>query len=211
MHHLSAAAGGIEPCERQDNESGPAYEAFVRYRDQGRDRSVRRVAQESNKDPSLIGRWSSTHDWVRRVSAYDRHLDARRREAREDAILEMERRQATQLAAAAQALTQPVRAFLERIQRVRDEGEDPFASLSLSELQRMAIASVRHLPSIVAAERLVAGLSTQSVSPDASASVEEARRRAERMSRSEIEDYLLGVDDGSRKFLRGLVDAGDSA
>ena len=92
---------------------------------------------------------------------------------------------------------------------MHDHGEDPFATLSISELHRMLVTSVRHLPSTVAAERLVAGLSTGNLSPDAPATVVEARRRAEQMSRSELEAYLVGsgVDDHRRQeFPRGLDD-----
>jgi hypothetical protein len=199
----------IEPWERQDDESAPAFEAFALYRDQGRDRSVRAVGRSLGKSGALIERWSSEKDWVRRAAAYDRHLDARRREDREQQLLDIGRRQAMQLEAAAQALTQPVRAFLERISQHRDAGHEPFSGMSISELHHLAVTSLRHLPSIVAAERLVAGLSTHSLSSDASASVADARRRAEMMSRSELETYLLGVDDGRRELLRGTMD--DSA
>jgi len=47
------------------------------------------------------------------------------------------------------------------------------------------------------------------LSPDSPTMVEEARERAARMSRGELEDYLLGVDDGRRReFLRGTLDDG---
>jgi hypothetical protein len=48
------------------------------------------------------------------------------------------------------------------------------------------------------------------IDPDASVSVGEARRRADAMSRDELETYLLGVDDGRRELLReaGLADDG---
>lgn len=196
--------GYAEAWERREEETEPAWEAFHAYRDQGPPRSLARLAGELGKSRQHMEQLSATHGWVRRVAAYDRYLDAQRRAERERAILEMERRQATQLAAAAAALSQPIQAFLERIHRVREEGGDPFASMSIGELGRMAASSIRHLSSVVEAQRLVAGLSTENVQPDAPATVQEARRRAEAMSRGELEDYLLGVDDGRREFLREL-------
>ena len=84
--------------------------------------------------------------------------------------------------------------------------------MSTAELGRLALLSTRHLPAIVEAERLVAGLSTVNIDPDAPASLGEARRRAEAMTRDELETYLLGVDDGRRELLReaGLDDDGRS-
>lgn len=188
-------AANPDPWERQPNETPQAYEGFATYRDQGRDRSVRRAAQALDKSVTVIGEWSSLHGWVRRVAAYDRHLDEQRRRTREDAILDMERRHATQLAGAAGALVQPIQAFLQRIQVDRAAGIDPFKDLTTAQLARLAQMSVRHLGSVVEAERLVAGLSTESHA-DAPATHEAARLAAERMGRSELEDYLLGVDDG---------------
>jgi hypothetical protein len=57
--------------QRRDTESNPAYEAFRAYM---RIRSCSKVSQELGKSTTLITRWSSEHDWVERVTAYDRHL-----------------------------------------------------------------------------------------------------------------------------------------
>lgn len=61
----------LAPWDRQPGETSKAYEAFVTYRDQGADRNVRRVAEELDKSNTLIGRWSSQHDWVSRAAAWD--------------------------------------------------------------------------------------------------------------------------------------------
>jgi hypothetical protein len=188
--------------ERRDDETDPAWGAFRQYRDQPQPRSLARLALELGKSRQLFEGWSARHEWTRRVAAYDRYLDARRRQEREDEILAMERRHEAQLKAGSSALTQPIRAYLQRVAELRGEGEEPFAELSLAELHRLAMGAIRHLSSVVAAERLVAGLSTEAHSSDALASVEEARRRADAMSRSEIETFLLGVDDGRREMLR---------
>lgn len=63
------------PWTRRDNESAPAYEAFRIYLNMGAERSITEVAQEVDKARQVIGRWSSEHDWVERVRAYDRHME----------------------------------------------------------------------------------------------------------------------------------------
>lgn len=56
---------------RGDTESNPAYEAFRAYM---RVRSTSKVASELSKSETLIKRWSSEHDWVDRITAYDSYL-----------------------------------------------------------------------------------------------------------------------------------------
>ncbi|GAA3172158.1 hypothetical protein [Nonomuraea salmonea] len=65
-----------QPWDRQARESGPAYEAFLVYRDQPMgSRSYRDVAKQLSKSVTIIGRWGSAHGWPARVAAYDRHLE----------------------------------------------------------------------------------------------------------------------------------------
>jgi hypothetical protein len=76
------------PWERQPEESDPAWEAFVIYRDMlviehdgaisGR-RSIREVARREGKAASLMDKWSVRHKWRLRVEAYDADLDRDRR------------------------------------------------------------------------------------------------------------------------------------
>ena len=63
------------PWEIQLDETGKAFDAFRLYRDQGPQRSTRQVALTLGKSGALINRWSSQHQWVRRVALWDRHLD----------------------------------------------------------------------------------------------------------------------------------------
>lgn len=74
--------------EQQPGESAKAFKAFSLYRDMGIERSVRKVAQRLNKSLTLIGRWSSAHNWPERVRAYDRDLD---RQAHAQAVREVRR------------------------------------------------------------------------------------------------------------------------
>ena len=76
-----------EPWERQPGESAPAFSAFAAYRDMT-DRSLRAVGQKLGKCRALMERWSAAWDWVDRVSAWDGHRDALRRDetTRQDAL-----------------------------------------------------------------------------------------------------------------------------
>ena len=67
-----------EPWDRQLDESPPAFDAFVVYRDQkmtlGR-RSQRQVAVRVGKHRRNIEKWAQRHAWVKRSLAWDDHLD----------------------------------------------------------------------------------------------------------------------------------------
>ena len=56
---------------RRTGETNPAYEAFRTYM---RVRSTSKVALELSKSDTLIKRWSSEHEWVSRIAAYDNYL-----------------------------------------------------------------------------------------------------------------------------------------
>lgn len=90
--------------ERRTGESARAYAAFCVYRDLGAARSLNlaygewRRAQGGSGDPAKAAgywaEWSSGHEWVARAAAYDGHLEALRRAAREDALRRLEERRA---------------------------------------------------------------------------------------------------------------------
>jgi hypothetical protein len=82
------------PWERQFNESGKAFEAFVAYRDIGKTRSLVKVARELGKSAELMGRWSGKWDWVERVGAWVDEQDRESREAQSKAVLKMNERHA---------------------------------------------------------------------------------------------------------------------
>ena len=83
-----------EPWERQLNESTQAFEAFARYRDMGASRSTSKVSRQLCKSRTLITRWSSEHDWVKRVAAWDAEKDRAARETQINDIIEMRKRHA---------------------------------------------------------------------------------------------------------------------
>ena len=78
--------------ERQDGESGKAYEAFSVYRDMGAARSVSAVARQLRKSRALIDRWKRQWDWEERARAYDRELERAAYEEAVKAMREMSRR-----------------------------------------------------------------------------------------------------------------------
>ncbi|KAB2328944.1 hypothetical protein F7731_23615 [Cytobacillus depressus] len=65
----------LAPYERREGESAKAFEAFVKYRNMGIERSLTKVSQELGKSTTLLSRWSSQWDWVERVKAYDMEMD----------------------------------------------------------------------------------------------------------------------------------------
>lgn len=83
-----------EPWERQLNESPQAFEAFAAYRDMGASRSLAKVSRVLCKSKALMERWSTDHDWVKRVAAWDAEKDRVARETQINDIVEMRKRHA---------------------------------------------------------------------------------------------------------------------
>lgn len=93
-----------EPWERQHGESKKHYDQFIRFRDQPRPRSLRRVAEQLRMHPVSIRRTAAANGWQDRAIAWDNHLDtvyvaeiheARRRAAREDMAILAKMRELT--------------------------------------------------------------------------------------------------------------------
>jgi hypothetical protein len=83
---LIVTAELLDPWSQQPPESSRAFVAFTIYRDLGECRSHAEVGRQSGKNKTLIHRWSSEHDWVARVRAWDRHQDRIAQQEREHAI-----------------------------------------------------------------------------------------------------------------------------
>lgn len=62
------------PWTRREKESSPAYDAFRIYLFQGKDRSIRKAAEEAGRAESLFKRWNATHSWLDRARAYDSYM-----------------------------------------------------------------------------------------------------------------------------------------
>lgn len=82
-----------KPWERLPEESTEAFEAFKEYRDMGAERSLAKVGQSLGKSTALMERWSSTHDWVKRVTAWDDEVE---REASKKLLKEIAQMRARQ-------------------------------------------------------------------------------------------------------------------
>jgi hypothetical protein len=106
--------------DRFKNESDPAWEAFVAYRDLGTSRSLAVTAKALGKSVALMERWSRTNSWVTRVRAYDAECDRHKTAGEFAAIEEMRNRQIA-LACDMQNL---VAAELEKIMRFSTEQPD---------------------------------------------------------------------------------------
>jgi hypothetical protein len=96
------------PWERQPGETKKSWEAFAIYRDMLSDRTLRKTAQQLNKNLTTIADWSKKFEWVSRVEKYDSYLDKETRKKREKEIVDMKDRHAklatAMLAKAAKAL-----------------------------------------------------------------------------------------------------------
>lgn len=84
---------------RLPGESIKAWSAFTFYRDLGLERSIDLAWRKANKRkrgeaPGRWEFWSRTFRWVERAAAYELHLDAQRREAREKRLVALAERRA---------------------------------------------------------------------------------------------------------------------
>lgn len=82
----------IEQWQRQEDETSPAFEAFVEYRDMHA-RSTRKVAEALDKELSQISGWSVRHRWVKRCQLWDNELDRRVTNGLAAELLTMKRQQ----------------------------------------------------------------------------------------------------------------------
>ena len=81
-----------KPWERLEKETDPAWQAFCAYRDLGPNRSTAKAARLVGKSKKLMDGWSSKHEWVRRVRAWEDLIDKQKREAQLDEVGKMQRR-----------------------------------------------------------------------------------------------------------------------
>lgn len=70
---MAGVAAEPKPWEQMPGESGPAYAAFVPYRDLGAERSFVGAARLAGRHESLTRRWATRHRWRERAWAWDLH------------------------------------------------------------------------------------------------------------------------------------------
>ena len=107
----------IRPWDRQAGESSKAYEAFVTYRDEGFDRTLRSVGETLGKSHAVLSRWSSAWDWVARAAAWDSMPGRKTEEAYAD--------MARDIAAQHRELSDKLMKRLSRNLELMPEGTDP--------------------------------------------------------------------------------------
>ncbi len=182
------------PWDRLPGESQPAYKAFLAYRDAGGCRSVRSLARQVGKSRSLLFRWSSRHRWTARAQAWDmaRDFAAEDREREDHECRLAHLRRAIEKALLGHCV--PGIAMEERF------SEDPnlFEALDVKTHYELALKGAASLPRLIRAEREFIDLRASGdgslVDPRVA-----ARAKAEKMSREEAEEYLLGKLDPRRK------------
>lgn len=188
------------PFERRENESEEAFEAFAAYRDMGDKRSLAIVAQQLHKSKTLMGRWSSDHEWQKRCYAYDSWCAEQRREALRAEHVERGRKQAEALDAAIKVLAEPALQVAKMIEEERMTVSDEVpAHLLLSLVERTS----KVLPSLIQASRLVNGMSTANLDVHSNGTGDVAGK-----SNDEIDAFLLGVDEGTTQ--QGELEQGDA-
>ena len=94
----TASLAPIDIWEKQPDETGKAYGAFLYYMKLPPDiRSIQRAIKEKNGAVTsstirLWSKWSSQHSWVHRASSWDYEQERQRALARNKAIIDMEDR-----------------------------------------------------------------------------------------------------------------------
>ncbi len=87
------------PWTRQPCDTNTRWASFLRYRDAVPPRSIRRQSIETGQAISTLQKWSTDYGWPERAAAYDRHVDAARTAAVEEALCEDARAVASRHAA----------------------------------------------------------------------------------------------------------------
>lgn len=171
--------GEIPPWERQPDESQRAFHYFTHYRDMP-NRTMRAAYAEHKKrcqgidinprtSPRRWHQWSSQYHWVRRAQAWDLEVDRQARKALIASQAALKVRHAEAAQAALSVLTVPTTIAMAALQLQDGKilkdlitkaggGTGAFMSM-LRDASRMAAI----LPSVMAAERMAVGLTSESI------------------------------------------------
>jgi hypothetical protein len=144
----------LMPWERQPLESERAYAAFVTYRDQGDERSVRQVARTRELHETQCQRWSGRWRWSERVMAWDRHLGAVATKEKEKAVREMTVRHASLANAGLGVLQEPIKELIRRI----SSGELDLSKIPVGDLLRLVRQSAQAIKDLIGVERVARGV-----------------------------------------------------
>ena len=180
--------------DRQPGESSKAYGHFCRYRDMGQERSLRKLAADTETKSRLrqLQHWSSRWKWVERCQQYDDQLE---RQARVEQ--EKERRDMMKRHAKIAVLGQNV--VVKGIEKLLSEIEQGSRKPTASDLSRLLDVAVR-------VERLARGQPTE-ISELGGSDEHPARVNIEDRARQAVEHALGITDRGSAE----RVETGESA
>jgi hypothetical protein len=134
----------------------------VVYRDAGLDRSLEAVGRKLHKSVTLLGRWSSRHEWVARAAAWDEEQDRVRRARALAEVARLAERHAREAQALQVAALAAVRAALKRLLPGGDL-KAALAEMEPAELLRLIPGLARVWADAVEAERLARGIPTDYV------------------------------------------------
>lgn len=76
----------MQPWDRVDQESTPAYAAFQAYLNLGDKRSLSKTAADVGKNITLMKRWSTRYTWGDRARAYDAWIVQNSHEGRAEGV-----------------------------------------------------------------------------------------------------------------------------
>lgn len=140
---LTALDEDTDPWEQQPGETVYRFNQFARYRDMGRARTLRRVAETLNRSPAYVGQVCAAYMWVERAASWDRNRD----HLHEQVWLD-ERRIAAQ--ADAQLLRKSAAVLTQRMASLKAEELEP------ADLIRLLDVTMRHHRNLFGQEVTVA-------------------------------------------------------
>lgn len=156
-----------QPWTRRSDETEHAFRAFALYRGLGPERSLSRVAEavlgrgKAGKKPGKgrglastvrrVERWSSQHEWAKRVAAWDAEVDRVARKAELEAVATARKKHVLRAERFQDALAVLPESFLERLQEGHPDREKTVKALrdlDPAEHARLVIAAARtyHMP-----------------------------------------------------------------
>jgi hypothetical protein len=180
----------LQPWDKRRNETPKAFAAFVRYRDAGVSRSLRKLAREGVSPQAQLQEWSARYDWVDRAGAWDTQLDRERQAEQIDELRQMQRRH-TVLA------TQMMQKAIEKIRNIDAERLTVREAVLLADLSVKVERQARGEPTV-----LVNHSGDVSIDAPSGASILRALKDApdlldfaERLDAALAADPVLGLPD----------------
>src|SRR3989338_4819952 len=109
--------------QRQVEETGPAFEAFVLFRDTASPRSIKQVAEILGKGRSTLDEWAQKYRWNDRCRLWDNEVDKRTSNAQIAEIKAMKRRQAQMALELQSAAYMALTALIAKLKAAKDTGK----------------------------------------------------------------------------------------